>query len=306
MSEREGVLVVDKAAGPTSHDVVAAVRRVFGMRRVGHCGTLDPGATGVLVVCLGAYTRLSDWLSKGDKEYETVFFLGARSDTGDRQGQIQPGPDQPLPGLAAVVSALEQFKGQIQQIPPAYSAVKVAGVRSYKLARRQQPVALDPRPVEVKSIEVLAFAPPRLSLRIRCSRGTYIRSLAMDLGEALLCGAYVESLRRLRVGALGLSQAQTIDQLRGLAEQDRLDEVLIPVQQALGELPVCLLTLSESQAFIHGGISRPVSGESAVGEYAVYGVEGRLLGIGSLAEGVLRPLRVFASQVVLAEAGSVS
>ena len=305
MSERDGVLVVDKTPGPTSHDIVAAVRRIFGMRRVGHCGTLDPVATGVLVVCLGAYTRLSDWFSKGDKEYETVFFLGARSDTGDLQGQIQPGPDQLLPSLEAVTSALEQFRGRIQQVPPAYSAVKVAGVRSYKLARRQQPVVLEPRSIEVKSIEVLAYAAPRLNLRIRCSRGTYIRSLAVDLGEVLGCGAYVEELRRLRVGELNLGQAHTIGQLRELAEQDRLDDTLVPVQQALGSLPAFSLDLSESQVFTQGGTMRPAGGESVAGECAVYGADGQLLGIGSLAGGALRPLKVFVSRASMAEAGSV-
>lgn len=304
MSERHAVLVVDKAAGPTSHDVVAAVRRVFGMRRVGHCGTLDPMATGVLVLCLGAYTRLSDWLTKGDKEYETVFVLGARSDTGDRQGQIRVDADRPLPGIAAVVSGLEQFKGQIQQVPPAYSAVKVAGVRSYKLARRQQPVALEPRLIEVKSIEVLAFEPPRLSLRIRCSRGTYIRSLAADLGEVLGCGAYVEELRRLRVGALNLGHARTVEQLRELAELDHLDEAFVPVQEALGSLPFCVLNPSEAQVFGHGGGSRPTGSDPALGECAVYGTEGRLLGIGSLAGGELKPLKVFVAQEALAEADS--
>lgn len=304
MGERDGVLVVDKTAGPTSHDVVAAVRRAFGMRRVGHCGTLDPMATGVLVVCLGAYTRLSDWLSKGEKEYEAVFILGARSDTGDRQGQIQPGPDQPLPGLEAVVSGLERFQGQIQQVPPAYSAVKVGGVRSYRRARRHQPVALDPRPVEVKSIEVLAFAPPRLGLRVRCSRGTYIRSLAADLGEALGCGAYVEELRRLRVGELTLEQAHTIGALRGLAEQERLDEAMVPVQKALGGVPVCVLNPSESQVFTRGGASSVPHSEPATGECAVYGAEGRLLGLGRLVQGELRPLKVFVSQAGLTEAGS--
>ena len=305
MSERDGVLVVDKTHGPTSHDVVAAVRRIFAMRRVGHCGTLDPVATGVLVVCLGAYTRLSDWFSKGDKEYETIFFFGARSDTGDRQGQILPSADHSTPSLEAVTSALARFKGQIQQVPPAYSAVKVAGVRSYKLARRQQPVALDPRPVEIKSIEVLAFEAPRLRLHIRCSRGTYIRSLAVDLGEALGCGAYVEELRRLRVGELNLEQAHTLGQLRELAEQDCLDETLVPVQQALGSLPSFSLDLPESQVFTQGGTMRPAGGESSAGECAVYGVDGRLLGIGNLAGGSLRPLKVFVSQARLAEAGSV-
>lgn len=303
MSERDGVLVVDKTTGPTSHDVVAGVRQVFGMRRVGHCGTLDPLATGVLVVCLGAYTRLSDWLSKGDKEYETILVLGAHSDTGDRQGRIQL-LTETLPAAEAVVAALGQFKGMIQQVPPAYSAVKVDGVRSYRLARIQQPVVLAPRSVEVKNIEVLGYELPRLKLRICCSRGTYIRSLAADLGEALGCGAYVEELRRLRVGELQLQQAFTFDQLRELAAQDRLGEALIPIQQALGQLPACELSAAETQVFVHGGTLRPAGNELSDGECAVFSGEGHLLGIGNLDRGALRPQRVFATPSLLAEVGS--
>jgi tRNA pseudouridine55 synthase len=303
MSERDGVLVVDKTTGPTSHDVVAGVRRVFGLRRVGHCGTLDPLATGVLVVCLGAYTRLSDWLSRGDKEYETTLVLGASSDTGDRQGKIQP-LTEILPAPEAAAAALEQFKGLIQQVPPAHSAVKVDGVRSYRLARSQQPVVLEPRQVELKSIEVLEYAPPRLRLRIRCSRGTYIRSLAIDLGGVLGCGAYVEELRRLRVGALHLSQAFTFDQLRELAAGDRLGETLVPIEQALGQLPACGLSAAETQVFVHGGTLSPAGKGTGEGERAVFDGEGRLLGIGRLALGALRPLKVFAPRPCLAEAGN--
>ena len=165
MGERDGILVVDKTAGPTSHDVVAGVRRLFGMRRVGHCGTLDPFATGVLVLCLGAYTRLSDWLGKGEKEYDAVFMLGATSDTGDRTGRIEPSPG-PLPDAATVSQALEPFRGIIQQVPPAYSAVKVGGVRSYRFARNQQAVTLAPRTVEIGEIEVLENQPPCLRVRV--------------------------------------------------------------------------------------------------------------------------------------------
>jgi tRNA pseudouridine55 synthase len=301
MRERDGVLVVDKSAGPTSHDVVAAVRRLFGLRRVGHCGTLDPLATGVLVVCLGAYTRLSDWLGKGDKEYETTLVLGGRSDTGDRQGAIEELTGA-LPSREEVAAALRRFRGQIRQVPPVYSAVKVGGVPSYKLARRRQAVALVPREVEVSSLELLFYQPPLLGLHVRCSRGTYIRSLAVDLGEVLGCGAYVDQLRRLRVGRLGLADAHTLDQLRELASLDRLDQALVPVQRALGDLPACELSPEAAQVFAHGGRVRGMGAPAAEGDCAVYGGGGRLLGIGSLAGGELRPVRVF-SPAPTAEAG---
>jgi tRNA pseudouridine55 synthase len=295
------VLVVDKSAGPTSHDVVAGVRRIFGLRRVGHCGTLDPLATGVLVVCLGAYTRLSDWLSQGEKEYDAVLALGGRSDTGDRQGTIEEVPGE-LPSREGIEAALRRFRGQIRQVPPAYSAVKVAGVRSYKLARSRQAVALEPREVEVGSLELLCYQPPLVGLRVRCSRGTYIRSLAADLGEVLGCGAYVDQLRRLRVGRLGLADAHTADQLRELSALGRLDQALVPLRRALGDLPAFELLPEEAQVFAHGGRVRSMGGPVAQGECAVYG-EGRLLGIGCLALGELRPLRVFGSQAPAAEAG---
>lgn len=300
MGDRDGVLVVDKSAGPTSHDVVSGVRRLFGMRRVGHCGTLDPLATGVLVVCLGAYTRLSDWVSRGEKEYETVLALGARSDTGDRQGRIEKVAEE-LPALGEIARALGRFRGRIQQVPPAFSAVKVDGVRSYRRARSQQPVALEARTVEVSDLEILDYQPPRLGLRVRCSRGTYVRSLAMDLGEVLGCGAYVDQLRRLRVGSLGLGDAFTFDQLRGLGVAGRLGDTLVPIQRALEHLPARELSLEESQVFAHGGRVGLTGEVPGPGECAVYGWGGRLLGIGNLEPGGLRPVRVFASQALAAE-----
>ncbi len=300
MGERDGILVVDKTAGPTSHDVVAGVRRLFGMRRVGHCGTLDPFATGVLVVCLGAYTRLSDWLGTGDKDYEAVFVLGACSDTGDVTGRIQKSVGG-MPSHEQVATALEGFRGVIRQVPPAYSAVKVAGVRSYKMARNQQPVVLEARTVEVKGLEILENDPPRVKLRIRCSRGTYIRSLAADLGAVLGCGGYVQELRRLAVGPLSLDDAFNFDQLRELAASDRLDEALVPVHRALVDLRPWTLDGPEVQTFVHGGVVRPVGGLED-GEWAVFTSEHRLLGIGEAKERMLRPVRVFSTQPSLAGA----
>ena len=303
MSEREGVLVVDKTSGPTSHDVVAGVRRILNMRRVGHCGTLDPLATGILVICLGAYTRLSDWLSRGEKEYESVFFLGARSDTGDSQGKIEAST-QDMPDLGVIRAALRRFEGRIDQVPPAFSAVKVDGVRSYRLARQQQAVTLEARQVEIGPIEILEYQPPRLRVRIVCSRGTYIRSLAVDLGEALGCGAYVDALRRLRVGTMGLARAITLEQLRQVSEEGRTEEVLMPVQEALSQLPNLELNAAELQVFINGGRVRLSEPQLEGGEYAVYGSEGRLWGIGAWTAGQFYPLRVFVPQTVLAETGS--
>ena len=158
----EGILVIDKEVGPTSHDVVARMRRILGMRRIGHCGTLDPLATGVLVLCLGPYTRLSEWISSGDKEYEATLRLGAESDTCDAQGQIEAVSDAPVPSDTDVARAVASFRGEIDQVPPAYSAVKVDGVRSYKLARRNQAVDLKARRVQIHDLRVAEYDYPRL------------------------------------------------------------------------------------------------------------------------------------------------
>lgn len=295
MAERDwaGVLVIDKPSGPTSHDVVAAVRRLAGLRRVGHCGTLDPLATGVLVVCLGAYTRLSEWLSRGEKEYEATLFLGATSDTGDRQGQIVPRPGAPLPDPGTIAAAAAQFTGRIAQVPPVFSALKVDGVRSHRLARRRQAVALPARQVQVERLEVLGYQPPRLCLRVVCSAGTYIRSLAGDLGECLGCGAYVEALRRHRSGSLGLRDALTLEQLREVAACGGLEARMVPLRRALSGLSAVVLAPADLEVFACGGAVQSVQSPEGL-PCAVFGQDERLWGIGRREGDRLRPVRVFA------------
>ena len=189
-----GVLVVDKPTGPTSHDVVARTRRVLGIRRVGHCGTLDPLATGVLVLCVGPMTRFSRWLTGGDKEYEACFRLGATSDTDDALGEITETPAaDPIP-RSEIETALKGFLGVIDQVPPEHSAVRVRGVRSYHRARRKEATGLVPRPVRVDRFEIVGYEPPRLRVHVSCGQGTYIRSLARDLGQVLGCGGLVETI----------------------------------------------------------------------------------------------------------------
>ena len=210
-----GVLVVDKPAGPTSHDVVARVRRALGIRRVGHCGTLDPLATGVLVLCVGPMTRFSRWLTGGDKEYDACFRLGATSDTDDALGRIDEAEAVEPPALGEIEDVLEHFRGGIEQVPPEHSAVRVRGVRSYHRARRRQPTGLAARPVRIDRIEVVSYEPPLLRVHVQCGKGTYIRSLARDLGQALGCGGLVEQLRRLRVGTMTTGDAIAWTALEG-------------------------------------------------------------------------------------------
>ncbi|HEY53817.1 MAG TPA: tRNA pseudouridine(55) synthase TruB, partial [Caldilineae bacterium] len=195
-----GVLNIDKPQGHTSHDVVASVRKLTGVRRVGHAGTLDPLATGVLLVCVGPATRVADYLQKGRKIYRTTFRLGVRTDTYDAEGQILHTAPAPALDRATLDRALDAFRGDILQTPPMYSAIKHKGRALYDLARAGIQVERKARPVTIYEINIEAWHSPDLTVQITCSPGTYVRSIGHDLGEALGCGAHVRSLRRLASG----------------------------------------------------------------------------------------------------------
>jgi tRNA pseudouridine55 synthase len=289
-----GVLAIVKESGPTSHDVVARLRRIVGMRRIGHCGTLDPLATGLLIACLGRYTRLADWLSLGAKEYCTTLILGATSNTYDAQGEIVPLKGAKPPTFEELESALVQFRGEIEQVPPAFSAVKVNGVRSYKLARRNEAVELKARTVRIGVLEVLNFNYPRVSLRIECSRGTYIRSLAEDLGKSLGSGAYVETLSRQRIGAMDLINAFTLEQIESAIAANELENCFTPPQTALSNIPEIILEKEGLLAFSHGNPVRRdiVQNPDLSNIYAVYDLESNLYGMGEWEGGLLKPLKV--------------
>ncbi len=302
-SGRDGILVVDKDVGPTSHDVVAGLRSVLGQRRVGHCGTLDPLATGVLVACLGAYTRLSQWISDADKEYETTIQLGATSTTGDVHGQLQGREDAVPPSPEQLAAAISGFVGEIEQVPPAFSAIKINGVPSYKLARADRSVELHPRSVSIFGLEVVSYDYPILRLQVSCSKGTYIRSLAADLGEALKCGGYVRELRRTRVGALTLAQAVSLEEIRAATSDGRIERLMVPPRAALCDMPEVILDAERVARFAHGNPVRqePDQGVSdSDAACAVYDPQLRLCGIGSWngGAGLLRPLKVLRSATV--------
>ena len=281
-----GVLVIDKPAGPTSHDVVAKVRRALGIRRVGHCGTLDPLATGVLVLCVGPMTRFSRWLTGQDKEYDACFRLGATSDTDDVLGRIAVTTPAKPPARSDIEAAMQGFRGRISQVPPDHSAVRVRGVRSYHRARRGEATGLAARPVRVDRFEVLGYDPPRLRVLVECSTGTYIRSLARDLGQALGCGGLVEQLRRRRVGRLTTGDAVTWPALQGKGLKDGLMDARRALYGVLGFVEV---DRAGAEAFSQG---RPVPVEARPGERAVFHHAG-FLGVGRVdQEGCLRPRRV--------------
>ena len=291
--ELAGILVIDKAKGPTSHDIVASLRRILRMRRIGHCGTLDPLATGILVVCLGRYTRLNRWLSGANKSYEAKIELGATSPTGDAQGQIALYEKVVQPDLATVQSTLERFVGAQQQQPPIYSAIKINGVPSYKRARRGEDVKLKPRQIIIHAIERIEYNYPKLTIRVNCSSGTYIRSLAVDLGVALGTGAYLADLRRISVGRLDLAKALTLEEVAARQEAGCIHEVFVPSRLALDELESVDLEEEELRDFTFGkAVSIQPGGEIFADVCAVFDAEETLFGIARRELGVLRPFCV--------------
>jgi tRNA pseudouridine55 synthase len=231
-----GILNIDKPAGWTSHDVVGKVRRLLGQKSVGHAGTLDPLATGVLLVCAGQATRVSEYLMAGRKVYRATVQLGLTTDTCDIEGA--PIATAPVPELtqADLTQALGAFVGELAQIPPAFSAIKQAGVPAYQRARRGETVTLTARPVTIHQIELLAWQPPLLTLDVTCDPGTYIRSLARDLGAALGCGGTLAGLRRLRSGRFGVADAVSLDALAEANQAGELHRFLHPIGAALYDL----------------------------------------------------------------------
>ena len=247
-----GVLVVDKPVGLTSHDVVQIVRKGTNIRRAGHTGTLDPRASGVLVILVGPAVRLSEYVSASDKRYQAVIRLGASTDTYDADGRILS--TSPVDRITEdeFQDALENFVGEIEQVPPPYSAVKVKGRKAYEMARDGEDVDLAPRRIKVYSLELLEWAPPEAVIDVYCSSGTYVRSLAHDLGEKLGCGAHLIGLRRTKSGRFTLRDAQPLRKLREAFEDGNWYQYLIPAAEALSDWPAVELTHEQVESIRHG------------------------------------------------------
>lgn len=246
-----GVLVVDKPVGLTSHDVVQIVRRGTNIRRAGHTGTLDPRASGVLVILLGPAVRLSEYVSASDKRYQAVIQLGSSTDTYDSDGRVMS--TSPVNVTETQFeNSLKQFVGEIEQVPPPYSAVKVKGRKAYEMAREGEEVDLTPRKIQVYNLELLEWAPPEAVIDVYCSSGTYVRSLAHDLGEALGCGAHLVGLRRTKSGRFTLREAVPLRKLRETFENGTWYQLLIPAAEALSDWPSIELTHEQVEAVRHG------------------------------------------------------
>ncbi|HYC72521.1 MAG TPA: tRNA pseudouridine(55) synthase TruB [Opitutaceae bacterium] len=231
VKEMEGVLFVDKPAGITSHDVVYRLRRKLQMKRIGHAGTLDPMATGLLIMLIGKATRISQYLISLDKVYEGEITLGATTNSQDAEGEVME--TRPVPPLTAdqVRAAMQGFLGDQYQTPPMFSAVKIEGVPLYKLARKGEEIEREPRFIRIAGFELLSFASPKLTFRLSCTKGTYVRTVAHDLGQKLGCGAHLSALRRTGSGKFTIGQCTTLDEIERLPLPD-IEKKLVPVYEA--------------------------------------------------------------------------
>ena len=291
---RSGILVVDKAAGMTSFDVVGLVRRRLGIRRVGHAGTLDPDATGVLPTLVGEATKLMAYLSDHDKEYVATIRLGVVTDTQDLGGRVLKTATVPLLDVPALTGAARAFVGRISQVPPMFSALHHEGRRLYELARQGRDVPRPARQVVVHAITVEAVALPSVRLRIVCGKGTYVRALAADLGHALGCGAALEQLVRTRVGPFTVAEAVSSEQLAA-ASPEVLWSRLRPPQAALLGWPVARLDARAAAAFVHGQAVELRVPLSAPGDFvAVFEGDTDFVGVGERSGqgGWLKPVRI--------------
>jgi tRNA pseudouridine55 synthase len=247
-----GVLVIDKPVGMTSHDVVQAVRNGTNLRRAGHTGTLDPRASGVLVILVGPAVRLSEYVSASDKRYQAIIRLGSSTDTFDADGKFTRS-DQPVNVTEAQFEeVLKTFIGEIEQTPPPYSAVKLQGRKAYEMAREGEEVEIAPRKIMVHHLEVLEWAPPEVVIDVHCSSGTYVRSLANDLGVQLGCGAYLVGLRRTKSGRFSLRDATPLRKLQESFNAGNWYQYLIPAAEALGDWPAIELSPDEVEGVRHG------------------------------------------------------
>ncbi|MFW5713417.1 MAG: tRNA pseudouridine(55) synthase TruB [Brevefilum sp.] len=246
-----GVLVIDKPVGMTSHDVVQIVRRGTGIRRAGHTGTLDPRASGVLVVLVGPAVRLSEFVSASDKRYQAIIRLGESTDTFDAEGEITRRSPVDI-SEEQIIEALTQFEGTVEQVPPAYSAKKVQGKKAYELAREGEEVELDAKEIDVYHLELLEWDPPEAIVDVYCSSGTYVRALANDLGEVLGCGGHLVGLRRTKSGEFALRDAIQLRKLQEAFEQGDWYKYLIPAAEALNDWPSRELSFDEVDLVRHG------------------------------------------------------
>jgi tRNA pseudouridine55 synthase len=291
----DGVLSINKPAGMTSHDVVAQVRKILGEKRIGHTGTLDPLATGVLVLCIGKATRIAQFLEAGEKEYRATLKLGVTTDTLDSEGRVLDTTTYVRPADEKLLEVLKSFTGRIMQTPPVYSAIKIGGIPSYKLARQGKAEELKARAVTIHSIDLTAYDDPFVQIAVRCSKGVYIRSLCADIGKALGMGAHLTSLTRTRSGRFTLQNSVTLDQVRLSASEGIHDRGLVSIDEALEDMPAVTFDEDEAKKISQGGrvVKAGAGGDGEGLLVRVHTVTGKLVALARTGCGEFRPEIVF-------------
>ena len=296
---RSGFLLVDKPSGITSSKLVQVIKKTYSLNKIGHTGTLDPLATGLMVLCVGQATKFSQFLFVKDKSYRVSIRLGVATDTFDAEGLVTSEKDLNHVTRDLIEASLTNFQGEIEQIPPIYSAIKKNGVPLYKMARRGLKVDLEPRKVRIYEIKMLGFDGKFLDLKVCCSKGTYIRTIAADLGDVLGCGAHVAELRRLSVGTYDEKDMLAFDELVKLENPDGLADRLLPIASAFKDWSEVLIDPRQARLLKNGAklADRFVLRDSRVGIYeSIDGIEKKFIGVGEiLGDGVLKPSRMLAS-----------
>jgi tRNA pseudouridine55 synthase len=253
----DGLILVDKPQNFTSHDIVLKIRDILNIKKVGHCGTLDPLATGLMLLALGKATRLFPFFSNTDKVYKGLIRLGFSTDTYDSAGKPTSSEEKNYPPKNNLLKAMKKFEGNIQQIPPAYSAKKYKGKPLYVLAREKKEFELKPSKVFIHFFQLTRYHPPFIKFKVKCSPGTYIRSLAHDIGQSLGCGAHLSELTRTDVGNFNVNESYTIEEIKRLADVGKIDEFLIPLESLLPEFPKIILNERGSVLAKNGNLISP-------------------------------------------------
>ena len=292
----DGIFIINKPVGMTSHDVVAIIRKHLKLKRVGHTGTLDPLANGVLPICIGQATRVAEYLSESGKAYQAHINFGTATDTYDSEGTTTAIASTADLTLNIIEEALKQFRGSQMQYPPLYSAIKIQGQPAYKRARAGETIVLEPRPIVIYALEILEWIPPRLTLAIECSKGTYIRALAHDLGIRIGCYAYLETLVRTRSGPFTLSDSIRLEQFADAVETNSIQDYSFPFDKALVQYPAIKLDAETVERVRHGNtFNNPIGNNSGLAR--VYDGNGAFIAIAAWDEEqqAWQPKKVFTS-----------
>jgi len=288
-----GIVLLDKRCGISSNKALQEVKRLYNANKAGHTGTLDPLATGLLPICLGEATKVSAYMLADDKQYQTVVQLGVMTETGDVEGKVIEVKDVPEITQDQLMDCLNSFVGEIEQVPPMYSALKLNGRKLYELAREGITVERKARKITIHAIECLDFSGELLTLDVRCSKGTYIRTLAEDIGHFLGCGATVKELRRTATGDFKLADAVTIEQIQDLVPNATLQEILIPVDKPLLAMPAIEVDQVEADLILQGQQITAPNTDGKLGLYRLYHQQ-KFLGLGEmLMNAKIQPKRIF-------------